>query len=95
MATRTSSFGVGKREAHDSSAYYKRALSQLAESKDRLTNESVVENEIFEQSAETMSQLPDNSVALMITSPPYHVGKDYDSNATFEEYLDLLDAVFR
>ena len=31
----------------------------------------------------------------MVTSPPYHVGKDYDADTTFEDYLDLLEAVFR
>ena len=30
----------------------------------------------------------------MVTSPPYHVGKDCDSEASFEEYLELLRAVF-
>jgi DNA modification methylase len=38
----------------------------------------------FEHSAEQMAELPDDSVALMVTSPPYHVGKDYDSDASFE-----------
>ena len=41
-----------------------------------------------------MDELVDNSVALMVTSPPYHAGKDYDSDGTFEEYLDLLTRVF-
>ena len=31
-----------------------------------------------------------NSVALMVTSPPYHVGKDMILTGTFEDYLDLL-----
>jgi len=41
-----------------------------------------------------MGELPSNSVALMVTSPPYHVGKDYDADTSFDEYLDLLEAVF-
>ncbi len=40
-------------------------------------------------SAEAVSELPDNSVGLMVTSPPYHVGKDYDGDGSFEEYLRL------
>jgi site-specific DNA-methyltransferase (adenine-specific) len=40
-----------------------------------------------------MHEVADNSVALMVTSPPYHVGKDYDSDATFDEFLDMLEAV--
>jgi DNA modification methylase len=31
----------------------------------------------------------------MATSPPYHVGKEYDSDLSFDEYLDLLRAVFK
>lgn len=94
MATRTSSFGAGKREAHDSSAYYERQLAVIEETKDKTVCECPVRDQLFLQSAESMDQLPDNSVALMVTSPPYHVGKDYDSDATFEEYLDMLEAVF-
>jgi site-specific DNA-methyltransferase (adenine-specific) len=92
--TRTKSFGVGRRESHDSTPFYERALATITETKDTATAEPLVINEIFEQSAERMSQVADNSLALMVTSPPYHVGKDYDSDGTFEEYLDLLEAVF-
>jgi len=93
--TGTSSFGVGRREGHDASAYYGRALVRVEESTDRHTAEPEVANEVFEHSAEQMSELPDDSIALMVTSPPYHVGKDYDSDASFEEYLSLLDRVFQ
>jgi len=41
-----------------------------------------------------MNELPDNSVGLMITSPPYNVGKDYDDDLSLEEYLLLLKRVF-
>ena len=37
-----------------------------------------------------MRHLPDNSVHLMITSPPYNVGKEYDADLTLAEYTDLL-----
>jgi site-specific DNA-methyltransferase (adenine-specific) len=42
-----------------------------------------------------MSELQDNSVALMITSPPYNCGKDYDEDLSFDEFLSLLKKVFR
>ena len=41
-----------------------------------------------------MSELPDNSIHLMITSPPYNVSKDYDENLSLEEYLNFLNKVF-
>lgn len=94
MATRTTSFGVSRREAHDSSAFYARGLTTVVETRDRTVKHPPIVNEVFLQSAEHMDQLPDNSVALMVTSPPYHVGKDYDSDKTFDEYLALLEAVF-
>lgn len=42
-----------------------------------------------------MSELPDNSVQLMITSPPYNVKKDYDQDLTLEEYRKFLKGVMR
>jgi site-specific DNA-methyltransferase (adenine-specific) len=40
-----------------------------------------------------MDQLPDHCVALMVTSPPYNVGKDYDEDLSLADYLDLLKRV--
>ncbi|MGH9044069.1 MAG: hypothetical protein ACRDVP_04395 [Acidimicrobiales bacterium] len=83
---RTKSFGVGRREGHDSSPYYGRALASLQETKDHHTSQPAVANEVFEHSAEKMTERqrgPDGDLA------PYHVGKDYDSDASFEEYLGL------
>ena len=41
-----------------------------------------------------MDELPDNSVHLMITSPPYNVTKEYDENLNLEEYLLFLKRVW-
>jgi site-specific DNA-methyltransferase (adenine-specific) len=41
-----------------------------------------------------MDELPDNSVHLMVTSPPYNVQKEYDDDLTLEEYEALLHTVF-
>lgn len=41
-----------------------------------------------------MEQLPDGCVALMVTSPPYNVGKDYDGDLSLDDYLGLLERVF-
>ena len=40
-----------------------------------------------------MDALPDDSVHLMVTSPPYNVGKDYDANLTLDEYRAFLRRV--
>jgi site-specific DNA-methyltransferase (adenine-specific) len=42
-----------------------------------------------------MEALPDNSVHLMVTSPPYNVGKEYDEDLTLGEYLSFLSRVWR
>ncbi len=95
MATRTTRFGVGKREGHDSTPYYDRALKTVETVGDRAPSRTVVSSGLYAHSAESMYELPDDSVALMVTSPPYHVGKEYDSDLSFQEYLELLRAVFR
>ena len=44
---------------------------------------------------EVLRGLPDNSVHLMVTSPPYNVGKEYDEDLTLGEYLDFIEEVMR
>jgi site-specific DNA-methyltransferase (adenine-specific) len=41
-----------------------------------------------------MGQLPDHSVHLMVTSPPYNVGKEYDQDLSLGEYLSFLRRVW-
>lgn len=41
-----------------------------------------------------MRELPDNSLHLMVTSPPYNVTKEYDADLSLDEYLALLRRVF-
>ena len=45
-----------------------------------------------------MGQMPDDSVHLSITSPPYNVGKDYDSHddkMSYDAYLGWLNDVWK
>ncbi len=51
-------------------------------------------NRVFCADASSMSHLPDESVHLMVTSPPYNVGKNYDEDLTLDEYRRMLKAVF-
>jgi site-specific DNA-methyltransferase (adenine-specific) len=97
MATSTANFGAGKRESHDSSAYYARRMTQSPMGGvvgDVADAPASVLDRVFMQSSESMDQLPDNCVALVVTSPPYNVGKDYDEDLALNEYLDLLRRVF-
>lgn len=92
--TSTSSFGAGRREGHDATAYYDRNLAAVTETTDTRTVRPAVEDTVFCGSAEHMGELPDDSIALVVTSPPYHVGKEYDTDCSFAEYLGLLERVF-
>ena len=96
----TSSFGTSSRINHDSSKYYNsRLYSELSRTKNsRPVPDNPFpaewENEIILGSAEAMKEIPDNSLHLMITSPPYNVTKDYDEDLSLQEYLELLQKVF-
>ncbi len=50
-------------------------------------------NRIFHKSSECMDELPDSSVHLVVTSPPYNVGKEYDTDMSLSEYCDFLRRV--
>jgi len=97
--TRTSSFGSPGRINHDSTAFY---ASRLYEG---LPSEKITEyievpippqilDRIFGKTSENMEELPDNSVHIMVTSPPYNVGKEYDGNLTLQEYRQFLKRVW-
>ncbi len=58
-----------------------------------MRSRSSTSNNVFQSSSELMAELPDNSVGLMVTSPPYNVGKDYDLDLSFDEYLEFLGRV--
>ena len=98
MATETQAFGAGKRESHDATAFYGRRLLAHAPSpvvgKPRDAPDEVLDR-LYCKSSEEMSELPDDCVALMVTSPPYNVGKDYDHDLSLDEYLDLLHRVLK
>ena len=96
--TATTSFGSPGREGHDSSSFYGTRLyadQPPAESEAYAENPIADLDVIYQHSSEEMKELPDNSVHLMVTSPPYNVGKEYDNNLTLEEYLEFLNRVWK
>lgn len=96
MATETASFGAGKRESHDASSFYRRRMLEHAAptvlGEPQAPPDEVVDS-LFCGSSESMTEIPDDCVALMVTSPPYNVGKEYDDDLSLGEYLDLLHRV--
>ena len=96
--TKTSSFGVSKRESHDSSEFYSRKMYRDAKENLGKHMEQSIPEEILDtvicSDSQDLSMIPDDSVHLMVTSPPYNVGKDYDEDLDLEEYRGLLRDVF-
>jgi modification methylase len=72
---------------------YEGVLSDANTSYDENVISSECLNRIFYKSSECMDELPDKSVHLVVTSPPYNVGKEYDANMTLFEYRDFLRRV--
>lgn len=96
--TKTSSFGTKGRVGHDSSKFYDSKLYKEIKNNnsDIIVNEFPNEllNTIIASSCENMKDIPNNSLHLMITSPPYNVSKEYDNDLSLNEYLNLLKNCF-
>jgi DNA modification methylase len=97
--TKTSSFGSPGRVSHDAAPFYNSKLYE-SQPQDRDVTYQEVEipsdclDTVYLASSEHMEALPDNSVHMMITSPPYNVGKEYDEDLTLGEYLAFLKRVW-
>ena len=98
--TQTSSFGTSARINHDSSIYYdSRLYSELASAGEKEIGPDnqfpdELRNTIILGNSEHMKEIPDNSLHLMVTSPPYNVSKEYDDDLSLQEYLEMLRNVF-
>ena len=99
--TITSSFGTTTREGHDATSFYKRKIyneierdvpTKKVEYKENIPLQI---NKIYQHDSREMKHLPDNSVHLMITSPPYNVGKEYEGDLSLQEYIELLYGVMQ
>jgi DNA modification methylase len=98
--TSTSDFGASRRESHDATDFYARfAAPDL--SSDTIVNRPSLVDEIVVGDAAHMDKIDPASVALVVTSPPYFAGKQYEQAlgeghipATYLEYLEMLERVF-
>jgi len=93
--TSTSKFGVGRRESHDASDFYARFESpELSIDETIAVAPELPHDGCILGDARDMSHLPDNSVALVVTSPPYFAGKEYEvalgQGGVPTDYLDFL-----
>ena len=99
--TSTSDFGVGRRENHDASPFYDRFRPPAISDDHRVRLPRPVEEPFVCGDARHMPTVEDGSVALVVTSPPYFAGKQYEQElerdgvpSSYLEYLQLLTEVF-
>jgi site-specific DNA-methyltransferase (adenine-specific) len=95
---------VGKRESHDSTEFYGRFVAPEVTTDDAVSPVDLGRDGrglLLCGDARHMSELKDGSVALVVTSPPYFAGKEYEADlsrgdvpASYLEYLALLRDVF-
>ncbi|NNL47731.1 MAG: site-specific DNA-methyltransferase [Acidimicrobiia bacterium] len=98
--TTTARFGSSKRESHDASDFYDRFGAPIL-SQDEHVEPCPIVDAFLCQDSRALPQIPDNSIALMVTSPPYFAGKEYEADlgengvpASYLEYLTMLRNVF-
>ena len=96
--TTTAVFGSGRRESHDSSRFYSRFGAPII-SADQDVAAPVALDQIFTGDAREIGddEVADVSVALVITSPPYFAGKEYEADlgaghvpASYIDYLEMI-----
>lgn len=99
--TETSNFGVGARESHDASKFYDRFRAPELSDDDSVPAPTPIAEPFVCGDARHMDSVADGSVALVVTSPPYFAGKQYEEEleregvpSSYLEYLELLTDVF-
>ena len=99
-ATSTSNFGVGRRESHVADAFYARFESPELSADEQVTAHQPGVTCVCGD-ARNMDTVANDSVALVVTSPPYFAGKQYEEEldregvpGSYIEYLELLRDVF-
>ena len=101
--TATSSFGVSRREGHDASAFYARFQAPEISTDSKIAAHAC-RDQVWAGDSRCMDddKVADNSVALVVTSPPYFAGKEYEEAVgeghvpgSYVEYLEMLHDVFK
>jgi DNA modification methylase len=100
----TSSFGVGRRENHDATDFYRRFSAPTVSDDDEICPPSErrgLDRVFLGDIRDLPNSIAPRSVALVVTSPPYYSGKEYESAigegnvpASYGEYLAMLTGVF-
>jgi len=97
--TASSAFGAPGRVSHDATRFYaSRLYADLPQEQEGEYAENPIPeqflNRILCKSSEQMSELPACCAHLVVTSPPYNAGKEYDADLSLPEYLAFLGKVW-
>src|SRR5262245_35915898 len=99
--TTTSNFGVSTRENHDATPFYDRFRAPELTADNRVLPPEPLADPFVHGDSRHMDVVPDGSVALVVTSPPYFAGKQYEEElardgvpSSYLEYLQMLTEVF-
>jgi hypothetical protein len=97
--TATSNFGASARESHDATAFYQRFRAPEVSTDDTVLAPEPVADPFVHGDSRSMGTVADGSVALVVTSPPYFAGKQYEEElerdgipSSYLEYLDTRPA---
>jgi len=100
-STSTSNFGVGARESHDATGFYARFRPPSLSDDDVVAPPNSIDDPFICADARHMAEVADRSVALVVTSPPYFAGKQYEEElqregvpSSYLEYLQMRTDVF-
>jgi site-specific DNA-methyltransferase (adenine-specific) len=98
--TATAAFGSSRRESHDASGFYRRFVGPEVSGDETVVRPKRVDA-IYRRDARDMSNVEASSIALVVTSPPYFAGKEYEESlgrngvpGSYFDYLALLKDVF-
>ena len=101
LRTSTSNFGVSRRESHDATGFYERFQPPVLDADTTVVAPAPVEEPFVCGDARAMDTVKTGTVALVVTSPPYFAGKQYEEEldrdgvpASYLEYLQMLTEVF-
>lgn len=99
--TTTARFGSSRRESHDATPFYERFVAPDVSDDTTVVRPKKLDVIYRHDARDMRRKVESNSVALVVTSPPYFAGKEYEESlghngvpGTYFEYLKLLHDVF-
>jgi len=68
-----------------------KAAAKKSVQAERVPDQEVAD--VYFKDAKDMSELPDESIGLIVTSPPYNIGMEFEKGVSFSEHLENIETV--